>query len=103
MDEIPEGFEPFTDEDGDEWWVDKYGDQQYVGPTGELEPDPSWKRLYIGPPPPKPRSLEDKVRDLAVRFDRLALQDGVLPDPGRSNAWRDAADDLRGLLDVDDQ
>lgn len=83
MTEIPEGFELYVDEDNDRMW--------------------RWRPVYVGPPPLKPLTLEEKVRDLAARFDRLALEDGILPDPGRSNAWRDAADDLRGLLDDVDQ
>lgn len=99
MDETPEGFEPYTDDDGDELWVDGNGIRQCVSPSATgWKPSPGWRRLYVGPPLPDPRTIEDKVRDLAARFDRLAMEDGVRPDPGRSNAWRDAADDLRGLL-----
>lgn len=94
---IPEGFEPYVDEDGDELWLTGNGARQYINPnTDRVVPGSGWRRFYVGPPPPKPRSLEDKVRDLAARFDRLSLEAGR--DPVRSNAWRDAADDLRGLL-----
>lgn len=96
MGEIPEGFELYVDGDGDQVWVNSDGRQCYVGPGSTSEPGPGWRPLYVGPPPPKPRSLEDKVRDLAARFDRLALEAGR--DPVRSNAWRDAADDLMGLI-----
>lgn len=96
MNEIPEGFEPYTDEDGDEMWLDEDGIRQYVGPSGPKEPGPGWKRFYIGPPLPKPRSLEDKVRDLAVQFEEGAAKAVA---PSIRGIWRDVADELRGLLE----
>lgn len=95
MNEIPEGFELYVDEDGDQMWLSGDGGREYVGPGGVSEPEPGWRPLYVGPPPPKPRTLEDKVRDLAARFDRMAEED---PVASRSRAWRDAADDLRRML-----
>lgn len=103
MGEIPEGFELYVDEDGDQLWLDIDGVQRFVGPGCASEPGPGWRAFYVGPPPPKPRSLEDKVRDLAARFDRQAIEAASLSDPGRWNVWRDAADDLRILLDDVDQ
>lgn len=97
MDQIPEGFEPYVDSCGDELWVDEDGDLQYVGPTGtRQQPEPGWRRIYAGPPLPKPKTLEDKMRDLAKQFERCALED---PGPTSTRGvWRKAADDLRGLL-----
>lgn len=102
MTEIPEGFELYVDEDGDQMWLGADGVRRYVGPGSFSEPGRDWRAFYVGPPPPKSLTLEDKVRDLAARFDRLALENGTRRQAGRSNAWRNAADDLRGLLrDVD--
>lgn len=70
MDEIPEGFEPYIDEDGDQVWLDEHGARQYIGPSGDYsQPRSGWKRLYVGPPPPRPKSLEDRVRDLAREIE----------------------------------
>ncbi len=99
MDEIPEGFEVYVDEDGDQMWIDTCGDRVYVGPGGVSEPEPGWRPLYIGPPP-KPDTLEEKVAALADRFQRAgnaAMNDAAV------DAWHDAAKALRGLLCADDQ
>lgn len=95
MSEIPEGFELYVDKDGDQMWIDANGDREYVGPGGVSEPEPGWRPLYVGPPPPKPKTLEDKVRDLAARFDKMS---GSETDDRAATAYMDAADDLRGLL-----
>lgn len=95
MSEIPEGFELYVDEDGDQIWINAEGVRHFFGPEFASEHGPGWRPLYVGPPPPKPKTLEDKVRDLASRFDRMAEED---PVASRSRAWIDAADDLRGLL-----
>lgn len=100
MSEVLEGLEPYVDEDGDQVWLDADGERSYVGPGGATEPKPGWRPLYVGPPVPKPRTLEDKVRDLAARFDKLAVED---VDDTAAEVWRCAASDLRGLLDVDDR
>lgn len=95
MTEIPEGFELFVDEDGDQTWLDTDGERWYVGPGGVSEPEPGWRPLYVGPPPPKPLTLEEKVRDLAARFDKLSESE---TDDRAATAYMDAADELRGLL-----
>lgn len=102
MSEIPAGLEPYVDEDGDQVWLDADGERSYVGPGGATKPKPGWRPLYVGPPAPKPRTLEDKVCDLAALFDKLAADEDV-DDDTAAEVWRCAASDLRGLLRADDQ
>lgn len=94
---IPEGFEPYVDEDGDELWITGNGIRKCINPNTDRALGSGWRRFYVGPPL---RTLEDKVRDLADRFERLAESES---DDRAAMAWRDAADDLRSLLNVVDQ